>query len=410
MSSAHANPSRPTFSQLYVQMHGEPVRMQEECNHESAVHDSPSSVPFLFCQHCESLVLSKTPHSVVAKTLPLPKSMLRDKRFKDLIEIYNDHVNTLQQINKLVQTQEKLLLRSARWATTYSKTGALVDYSAQNHPLYATLDSSINRVNNLLRAFQQTADQIISDVRKKFWKEANRAVPLTEDSFVQNTKRLICASRKTAMLHPHAGKDCVLCDSAKCYVAMHASDDCRHSSIANLLIEAGIVSADSQTRRCSCHEFSVCIDCLLKWYWENSNQLQKSFAQCPLCRGEFHLEDIVPIHSGEGTAHSAQYFFQEEQQQDREQVQEQQEQQLRQQGQQSEQDRNGEQHDEHEEQNNSTTSQQEQLQNFLFAINQMGQIQEMLSQFNQSDENTQEQQHSEAGESENSESAQNDAN
>lgn len=47
---------------------------------------------------------------------------------------------------------------------------------------------------------------------------------------------------------------------------------------------------------CRCIQFLMCLECLLRWYWESSEQLQKSFSTCPTCRATFRLEDIVRVH------------------------------------------------------------------------------------------------------------------
>jgi hypothetical protein len=44
---------------------------------------------------------------------------------------------------------------------------------------------------------------------------------------------------------------------------------------------------------CSCRQFIMCEKCSSKWYWRNSENFNKSFATCPLCRAEYCLEDIV---------------------------------------------------------------------------------------------------------------------
>lgn len=45
----------------------------------------------------------------------------------------------------------------------------------------------------------------------------------------------------------------------------------------------------------------MCLDCLLDWYYDSSEKLTKSFAKCPTCKAQFHLEDIVRVRTMSST-------------------------------------------------------------------------------------------------------------
>ena len=46
---------------------------------------------------------------------------------------------------------------------------------------------------------------------------------------------------------------------------------------------------------CSCKDMGICMECMLRHYWVNSDKNRKSFATCPTCRGEFSLRDILYV-------------------------------------------------------------------------------------------------------------------
>ena len=291
--------------------------LQEACAHVERVYDAPENVPICVCERCMSLVVPETAHSVVARAVPLPHSMLRDERWQQLLQMYNEHWHVKSDVQKMLNKHEALLVRLHRWREAYTRTHALVDYRAQHNPMYRTLEDSIKRVANVVTGFQQTIDAMLVETRRKLLREVHRCVPRRQDDFVRVTKRLIAETRRAPLYHPNAGTKCTLCDEAHCFVMLHSpSRDLQISESARLRAElfgsadipsnANSSSATQQTssteRPCSCREFSVCIDCLLKWYWESSQALTKTFAQCPLCRADFQLEDIVPIFDGRQTA------------------------------------------------------------------------------------------------------------
>jgi hypothetical protein len=45
---------------------------------------------------------------------------------------------------------------------------------------------------------------------------------------------------------------------------------------------------------CQCKPM-ICLDCLLNIYWTQSEQEQRSYAPCPLCRSHFCLSDFQPL-------------------------------------------------------------------------------------------------------------------
>jgi hypothetical protein len=46
---------------------------------------------------------------------------------------------------------------------------------------------------------------------------------------------------------------------------------------------------------CKCKDMGVCVQCMLRHYWVNSDRNRKSFATCPQCRGEFTLSDLLYV-------------------------------------------------------------------------------------------------------------------
>lgn len=274
----------------------------DACEHGDTVYESPENVPIAFCDRCSSIVIPETVNSVVARAVPLPNSLLRDERWSQLMQIYTEHLRVKRDVARMLREQETLLVRMNRWRDTYAQSGALVDYRAQHNPVYQTLDESIKRVANVLAGLQQTVDGVIAETRRKLLRDVQRTVPRRQEDFVRAAKRLIGSTRKTPLYHPNAGKTCTLCDTAKCFVMLHSPlHACARRAEEP---KRRRPHAASNERPCSCREFAVCIDCLLRWYWESSQALTKTFAQCPLCRAEFQLEDIVPIYDARATSES----------------------------------------------------------------------------------------------------------
>jgi hypothetical protein len=56
---------------------------------------------------------------------------------------------------------------------------------------------------------------------------------------------------------------------------------------------------------CTCKEMPVCVECMLRHYWQNSECNRKSFAVCPQCRGEFRLSNLVHVQYESWNAPSA---------------------------------------------------------------------------------------------------------
>ena len=53
---------------------------------------------------------------------------------------------------------------------------------------------------------------------------------------------------------------------------------------------------------CTCKEMPICVECMLRHYWENSNGNTRSFAVCPQCRGEFRLSCLIHVRYESRTA------------------------------------------------------------------------------------------------------------
>lgn len=336
----------PMF-QRFVLDSGE-TQLREPCLHAQTVYKSPEKVPIHVCERCYSLIVPETAHSVVARALKLPLSMRRDERWTQLFDLFERHRQSLLVVEDLLREQEHLLVKLYRWrdafsscsgsasfgsASSASGSASAFDFGGKDNAMYGVLEESMKRVTNATTGFQQTIESMLVDARRKMIKQALRSVPSTAEDFVAVATSQILAVRPTPLYHPNAAKQCSVCDKRKCNVILHSArkqDSC--SSFIRSLGGAGgrirtraaaraerqaivqgdavqsegavqnggrsnaVAAARGESRSCTCKDLCVCLECLLRWYWQSSESLKKASGQCPSCRAPFVLEDIVPIY------------------------------------------------------------------------------------------------------------------
>jgi hypothetical protein len=304
------------------------------CNHSAHVYDRSLAVPLEVCAHCDSIVMPESQHSVIASALPLPHSMRRDDRWKQLLKLHSDQVRSLESIEQLRREQERSLLQLHEWRDSFSNNGGsaqsgasvnassssnssgaaaggtaiITDYAAHNNPIYIEMERSLKKLVNLTAGFQQTIATMLDEHRGRLVREIRRSVPQTQAQFISSTKRAIQRAKPNAMLYPTAGAICAVCQEKPVNVRLHQAvqrtERVADNSAAPPWSRGRRNNKRQKVQPCTCHTFSTCIDCLLTWYWEQTNGLQKSFSNCPTCRAEFVLEDIVPVFSA-SVDHSA---------------------------------------------------------------------------------------------------------
>lgn len=288
------------------------------CEHTTRVYERPGAVPIEVCTRCDSIVspdATASQSSVVATAVPLPHSMRRDDRWAQLLQMHGEHARSLESIERMLRDQERMLLKLHEWRDLFS-AGA-VDYAAQHNPMYVEIERSIKKLVNMTSGFQQTIITMLDEHRTKLIREIRRAVPQTQTQFINSAKRAILRAKPNAMLYPTAGSVCSVCQEKPVNVRLHQAVQrveqavsSSHSAALSWITGGRSGSAGGSGRNqklvqpCTCHTFSTCVDCLLTWYWEQSEGLQKSFATCPACRAEFVLEDIVPVFSAAGASSS----------------------------------------------------------------------------------------------------------
>lgn len=286
--------------------HANSFELYEPCLHERTIYKAPEKVPIKVCQDCLSIVVPETAHSVVARAIPLPLSMQRDERWSQLFDIFEDHRALLDDVESLLERQERMLIRLYRWREAYSRD-TLVDFDGKDNPMFAVLENSVKRTSNATTGFQQTIESILIDSRRRMLKQVSCCLPRSVDDFVRTTKKRLAEAHPTALYHPNAKQMCTVCDERRCNVLLYSTRP-RQDRVADLrsfIFSRSRQRPEEVPRACTCKELCVCLDCLLKWYWESSEALQKSFAKCPNCRAEFHIEDIFPIYEGPVLASSS---------------------------------------------------------------------------------------------------------
>lgn len=327
MAGGHGNRRQSPFDFLSAA-----TRRQPSCEHESQAFATPADVPIAVCKQCDSVVAPVDAHSTAVRVTPLPLSLNRDDRWSKLLALHADHCQrSLSAVDALLREQQQLLVRLYAWRDAFTNGGP-IDYQAQQHPVYQEMERAMKRTLNVTTAFQKTSSAMLAKHRAAVIRAIQRALPQTDDAFVDYAKRQISTALPQALLHPTAGAMCAVCTENRVFVRLHAARAryeqpsldtlfaTAHNEGAN---DSGANRSDSsraarrrrgqrqratlhrQQRRiepCRCVSFSVCLDCLLKWYWESSEQLRKSFAECPTCRAEFHLEDIVPVYAPQSSA------------------------------------------------------------------------------------------------------------
>ena len=78
-------------------------------------------------------------------------------------------------------------------------------------------------------------------------------------------------------------------DPVECILCVERTSDCR------------LLPGTSEVF-CTCKEMPVCVECMLRHYWENSDCNRRSFAVCPQCRGEFPLSSLIHVRYESRTA------------------------------------------------------------------------------------------------------------
>jgi hypothetical protein len=231
----------------------------------------------MYCSRCESIVAPADEHSVVARVLRLPLSLRRDERWQRLLEIYNRHMQAVRDIARLQDRHGHLVVRLAHWRDAFGSNRPH-DYDGADNWLFGALDHGVKRYLNSISGFRRASQHMLSEHRAALLAGLDRLLPQSVDAFVAKTREAIERAQPHPMIYPTEQAKCSMCTEATVDVRLHKQH----------------VSADEVP--CRCIQFLVCLDCLLRWYWESSEQLHKSFSTCPTCRTLFRLEDIVRVH------------------------------------------------------------------------------------------------------------------
>jgi len=117
--------------------------------------------------------------------------------------------------------------------------------------------------------FEEISIFIESEIKRV----VNEYFPQNVEDFVYANMRRIMS--KKPMWFPLEPMHCLLC--------VDKLADCR------------IIPGEA-SNCCTCKEMAVCVECMLRHYWENSESNRKSYAVCPQCRGEFTLSSLIYVN------------------------------------------------------------------------------------------------------------------
>ena len=254
-------------------------RLRHRCDHSAVQFEHASEVPIVFCSLCEQFVAPRDATARSASTWHVPMSLRRDERWNKLLSIYHRHARAQRSVHRLLTEHEHLIVSLVNWRDAYG-SGAPNDYAGVQSSVYRNIAQGVKRHCNALRGFARTVDCALNDQRAQVLEDFQQLFPVDADQFVQRARSVIVAAQPSPMLFPSSADTttvCSVCDSSADAVRLH---------------KQRVVQGES---RCSCLHFCYCLDCLLRWYWQSTERLHKSFATCPQCRAPFRLEDIVRV-------------------------------------------------------------------------------------------------------------------
>ena len=248
----------------------------DRCGHANKQYDSPSDVPFYYCERCESIVAPIDRRSVAAQVVPVPFSLRRDERWKRLFDVYVRHEQVLRDVQRLQERYTHLVVRLTHWRDAFG-TGRPNDVYGADNMLFDLLDRGVKRYLNSVSGFRRLTQNMLAEHRHALIARLSAVFPQSVGQFVTAMRSEIERMQPNPMLYPTNNGKCSMCMERDVDVRLHRRKP-------------------STEAPCRCVQLLLCIDCLLRWYWESSEQLKKSFATCPTCRASFQLEDIVRIH------------------------------------------------------------------------------------------------------------------
>lgn len=258
------------------------------CTHgldENETYDDPFSVPLTVCQSCEEVVLvPRNTNEYAVRTLHNPKSLRSDGRFQELFDLHAEHLQLSEMVTQLVEQQRSIRLRLFEWQERYSAEP--IDYMAQNSSLYRELQRSVSKTNDLLEATRKMTTKMATLHRRRFVSAVYRTYPHAKTDFISAMRYEILKAHPIPLYMPDVVDvpKCTACDKVA-NVRLHPQS-VRYEQV---------YTRRREIRTCQCRHFVMCLDCLLEWYWNSSEQLSKRFAACPTCQAELRLNDIVPV-------------------------------------------------------------------------------------------------------------------
>lgn len=265
--------------------------LQGEDGSAQVTYDDPFDVPLGVCPSCEEVVLvprTTNPHAV--RTLRNPQSLRQDGRFVELFELHAEHLRVAEGMTQLLEQQRDIRLRLFEWQQTYSAEP--IDYAAQNNCMYRELQRSVSQTLNALEAARAITMSNMRKHRRDFVNRVYRTYPHSKTEFIQSMRYEIEQAHPNPLYIPGVADvpRCTACDK-----------------VADVRLHHQTKRSSQQTpvRACQCRQFVMCLECLLEWYWNSSEQLTKSFAACPTCQAEMRLGDIVRVHYGAAAADTA---------------------------------------------------------------------------------------------------------
>lgn len=253
-------------------------------------YDDPFDVPLGVCPSCEEVVLvPRATNPQAVRTLRNPQSMRQDGRFQELFELHAEHLRVAEGMAQLLEQQRDIRLRLFEWQQTYSAEP--IDYAAQNNCMYRELQRSVSQTLNALEAARAITMSNMRKHRRDFVNRVYRTYPHSKTEFIQSMRYEIEQAHPNPLYIPGVA------DVPRCTACDKVADVRLHHQTKRS-------SEHAPVRACQCRQFVMCLECLLEWYWNSSEQLTKSFAACPTCQAEMRLGDIVRVHYG-GAASTA---------------------------------------------------------------------------------------------------------
>jgi Putative transmembrane protein precursor len=268
----------------------EPQELQHVCaSHAKERYATALDAAMYYCDQCHHLICPKSFNSTEMQAVCVPASLRRDTQLKTLCTIYQDYTRS-------VRTALQALTQGVD--TAVSSLYTCQDFfQEEDNPIFHELKSAVVNHKKEMQRYRRDSEEDMLYFKKKLLRAIHMHLPRDKATFTSITKKRIQKRNPVPFPIPTKGDPCALCNNCTSNVRLYQKKKKIERVRVPIEMSTGVGYKEEMrvVAPCSCKEFNCCMDCLLDWYWEKSDHLQKSFGTCPTCRAEFQLQDIMPV-------------------------------------------------------------------------------------------------------------------